>query len=78
MKDGGKVLSSISLGICNWAGVEGGMEGIIAMYSSIDKWRRRDCNGCIFEVFMRHEGHVNVKLGEEKMTRVYDGGGPLI
>ena len=30
------------------------------------------------EVFRREEGHVNVKLGEEKMARAYDGGGPLI
>ena len=30
------------------------------------------------EVFRRQEGHVNVKLGEEKMARAYDGGGLLI
>ena len=30
------------------------------------------------EVFRRQEGHVNVKLGEEKIARAYYGGGPLI
>ena len=30
------------------------------------------------EVFRRQEGHINVQLGEEKMARAYDGGGPLI
>ena len=30
------------------------------------------------ELFRRQEGHVNVKLGEEKMARAYDGGGLLI
>ena len=66
------------MGIRNWAGI-GSRKGGLLRGIGVGVTRGEENIVDVFDdVFRRQEGHVNVKLGEEKMARAYDGGGPLI
>ena len=78
MKDGGKVLSSISLGIRNWEGIGGRVGGLLRCIGVGVTRGEENVVDVFDEMFRRQEGHVYVKLVEEKMARAYDGGGLLI